>query len=35
MSIKLPPRTRQAWTLVEMMMAVGIFSLCGIALMGT
>ena len=34
MSIKLAPRSRQAWTLVEMMVAVGIFSLSGIALMG-
>jgi len=34
MSIKLPPRARRAWTLVEMMVAVGIFSLAGIGLMG-
>ena len=34
MYIKLAPRARQAWTLVEMMVAVGIFSLCGMALMG-
>ncbi len=27
-------RARQAWTLVEMMVAVGVFSLCGIGLMG-
>ena len=35
MCIKLAPRTRRAWTLVEMMVAVGIFSLVGMALMGT
>ena len=35
MFIKLPLRSRQAWTLVEMMVAVGVFSLVGIALMGT
>jgi Tfp pilus assembly protein PilV len=34
MSIKLPPRTRQAWTLLEMMVAVGIFSLSSLGLMG-
>jgi Tfp pilus assembly protein PilV len=34
MFIKLAPKTRRAWTLVEMMVAVGIFSLCGIGLMG-
>jgi type II secretory pathway pseudopilin PulG len=34
MSIKLPPKARRAWTLVEMMVAVGIFSLAGIGLMG-
>jgi len=34
MSIKLAPRARQAWTLVEMMVAVGIFSLSGLCLMG-
>jgi Tfp pilus assembly protein PilW len=34
MCIKLAPRARQAWTLVEMMVAVGIFSLSGLALMG-
>jgi type II secretory pathway pseudopilin PulG len=34
MFIKLSPKTRRAWTLVEMMVAVGIFSLAGIGLMG-
>jgi Tfp pilus assembly protein PilV len=34
MFIKLPPRTRQGWTLVEMMVAVGIFSLSSVGLMG-
>ena len=34
MYIKLATRARQAWTLVEMMVAVGIFSLSGMALMG-
>jgi type II secretory pathway pseudopilin PulG len=35
MCIKLASKARHAWTLVEMMFAVGIFSLCGMALMGT
>ena len=35
MYIKLGPRARQAWTLVEMMVAVGVFSLVGMALMGS
>ena len=35
MYIKLAPRAKQAWTLVEIMMAAGIFSLVGMALMGT
>jgi type II secretory pathway pseudopilin PulG len=34
MYIKLTPKARRAWTLVEMMVAVGIFSLCGLSLMG-
>jgi hypothetical protein len=34
MYIKFASRTRQAWTLVEMVVAVGIFTLCGMALMG-
>jgi hypothetical protein len=34
-SISPAPRARQGWTLVEMMVAVGVFSLVGIALMGT
>ncbi|MCX6924415.1 MAG: hypothetical protein NT154_14555 [Verrucomicrobia bacterium] len=34
MFIKLAPRARQAWTLVETMVAVGIFSLSGIGIMG-
>lgn len=34
MFIKLIPKTRRAWTLVEMMVAVGVFSLSGIGLMG-
>jgi prepilin-type N-terminal cleavage/methylation domain-containing protein len=34
MSIKLAPRARRAWTLVELMVAMAIFSLSGIALMG-
>jgi len=34
MFIKLAPRARRAWTLVEMMVAVGIFSLSGLGLMG-
>jgi len=35
MYIKLAPRAKRAWTLMEMMVAVGIFSLVGMALMGT
>jgi prepilin-type N-terminal cleavage/methylation domain-containing protein len=35
MCSKLVSKTRQGWTLVEMMVAVGIFSLVGMALMGT
>jgi type II secretory pathway pseudopilin PulG len=35
MCIKIAPKTRQGWTLVEMMIAVGLFSLVGMALMGT
>ncbi len=35
MCIKLAPKARQGWTLLEMMIAVGIFSLVGMALMGT
>jgi hypothetical protein len=34
MYIKRVPKARQAWTLVEMMVAAGIFSLCALALMG-
>jgi type II secretory pathway component PulJ len=34
MYIKLVPKARRAWTLVEMMVAVGIFSLSGLGLMG-
>lgn len=34
MFTKLIPKTRRAWTLVEMMVAIGIFSLCSIGLMG-
>lgn len=34
MYINLVPRTRQAWTLPEMIVATGIFTLLGIALMG-
>jgi type II secretory pathway pseudopilin PulG len=34
MSIKPAPRAKQAWTLVEMMVAVGIFSLSSLCLMG-
>ncbi len=29
------PKTHRGWTLVEMMVAVGIFSLCGMSMMGT
>jgi hypothetical protein len=32
--IKPAPRSRQGWTLLEMMIAVGLFSLAGMALMG-
>jgi len=35
MCIKLTPKTRQAWTLLEMMMAVGVFTLVAMALMST
>ena len=35
MYIKPAPGTKGAWTLVEMMVAVGIFTLVGMALMGT
>jgi prepilin-type N-terminal cleavage/methylation domain-containing protein len=35
MFIKVVPNVRRAWTLVEMMVAVGIFSIVGLALMGT
>ena len=35
MCIKPRPKTRRGWTLVEMMVAVGIFALVGMALMGT
>ncbi len=35
MCIKPSPRANRAWTLVEMMTAVGLFSLVGLALMGT
>jgi prepilin-type N-terminal cleavage/methylation domain-containing protein len=34
MYIKSVARAKQAWTLVEMMVAVAIFSLCGLTLMG-
>jgi len=34
MYIKLAPRARQAWTLVEMMVAAAIFTLSGLCLMG-
>jgi type II secretory pathway pseudopilin PulG len=34
MFIKPAPRARQGWTLLEMMIAVGLFSLAGMALMG-
>jgi Tfp pilus assembly protein PilV len=34
MSIKVSPKTRQGWTLLEMMLAVGIFTLSGLGLMG-
>ena len=35
MYIKFAPRTRQGWTLLETMIVVGLFSLVGMALMGT
>lgn len=35
MYIKLVPTAKRGWTLVEMMVAVGIFTLVGMALMGT
>lgn len=35
MCIKPAPKARQGWTLMEMMIAVGLFSLVGMALMGT
>ena len=35
MCIKFVPKTRWGWSLMEMMVAVGIFSLVGMALMGT
>jgi prepilin-type N-terminal cleavage/methylation domain-containing protein len=35
MCIKLSPKTRQGWTLVEMMVAVGLFALVSMALMST
>jgi Tfp pilus assembly protein PilW len=35
MYIKLAPRGSRAWTLVEMLVAVGISAICGMALMGT
>ena len=35
MYFRLAPRAKQAWTLVEMMVAVGVFSLVGLALLGT
>jgi hypothetical protein len=34
MCIKFSPKTRRAWTLLEMMVAVGIFSLSGLGLAG-
>jgi prepilin-type N-terminal cleavage/methylation domain-containing protein len=34
MFIDVSPKTRRGWTLPEMMVAVGIFSICGAALMG-
>jgi prepilin-type N-terminal cleavage/methylation domain-containing protein len=33
MSIKVDNKDRRAWTLVEMMIALGIFSICGVAMM--
>src|SRR5512139_80774 len=35
MCIKIAPKARPGWTLLEMMIAVGLFSLVGMALMGT
>jgi prepilin-type N-terminal cleavage/methylation domain-containing protein len=35
MYIKLPRKAHQGWTLLEMMIAVGIFTIVGLALMGT
>ena len=35
MCIKPAPKARQGWTLLETMIAVGLFSLVGMALMGT
>ena len=35
MYFKVAPKARQGWTLLEMMVAVGLFSLVGMALMGT
>ena len=35
MYIKLAPKARQGWTLLEMMVAVGVFALVSMALMGT
>ena len=35
MSIRFEQRSRSGWTLVEMMVAVGVFSIVGMALMGT
>jgi hypothetical protein len=35
MFIKIPSKARQGWTVLEMMVGVGIFSLVGMALMGT
>jgi prepilin-type N-terminal cleavage/methylation domain-containing protein len=32
--IKLAPKRKRGWTLPEMMVALGIFSICGLALMG-
>jgi Tfp pilus assembly protein PilV len=35
MFIRVAPKTCRGWTLLEMMVAVGIFMLCGMALLGT
>ena len=35
MYIRIAPKACRGWTLLEMMVAVGIFTLCGMALMGT